>query len=371
MSMKKINAHYHTIRFTIEVESIRVESLYTMTPYMRYRPNHAVRHSLWLLVIVIVALSACQPSTSSDTPPAIGVIIWLEGFEPAVDGLRDGLAELGYIEGDDYTLQFDGVLPDLDAVRQQTQAYIDADVDIIVSLSTPPTEIVKEMTAGTGIPVVFGATDPVATGLVASLERPDANLTGVATGYVEGYRLEWLLETDPDIEVVFLPYNPDDASAVASMRRVDEIVDRISITLLTVPVRDAEALQEALDTMPDDVDAIFTLADSLIGQQSPRLRQFALERRLPLSEAQSPPEHLGTLLAYAFTIYDAGDQMAEAIAQILQGVAPADIPITLVQAYLGVNLDTAEAIGVTLPDNILERADYIIEDGTLRTVIRD
>jgi putative ABC transport system substrate-binding protein len=270
---------------------------------------------------------------------------------------RASLEELGYIEGENLTYIFDpeSIAPDtLDAAAQNLVA---ANVDVIVAYGTTASLAAKRATAGTDIPVVFvGAADPVELGLVESLQNTTGNVTGVG-GVSEAYakQLEWLLQLDPTIQTVYLPHatlnNPLTAAAVTAIQNFS---DRSNINLITAEVPNAEAATAVLENMPE-VDAIMLVPFSPTG-----FVQYAIANQIPLSYSFPNVMDLGPLLSYNYTEQEIGASAARFVDRILQGANPSDMPIEIAPNSLAINLRTADAIGLEIPDEILFQADIIV-----------
>jgi putative ABC transport system substrate-binding protein len=325
--------------------------------HRRLKSGRGLRLLIVALLLTGMPLVACRGGRTESA--TVGVIILIPAMEPALDGIKRGLAEQGFVEGENVEFLFDGALGSLEEVERTAQRYVEAGVDAIISVSTPPTQIVQRVTAGTSIPVVFGATDPVGAGLVNSLARPGGNLTGVATGLAEDVRLEWLLRVAPGVQRVYVPYNPSDLSAIFALGMVDEAATRLGVELVSVRVTTTEEVEAAIRDIPPDVDGIFLLPDSLVASASEGWIQAALARRLPMSGASSPPQK-GVLVSYAFNLADAGRQVGRILARVLQGEDPADLSVEAVAFSSAINLQTAEAIGIEIPGEILQQADVVI-----------
>ena len=235
---------------------------------------------------------------------------------------------------------------------------MEADVDLILSLTAPATKAAQKATAGTDIPVVFvPVTDPVGAGIVDSLKQPGGNITGVTFGVQEGRRLEWLIQVAPTIEQVYIPYNPEDQSAVLALEIVREAATKLGIELITREARNPEEITAAVENVPGEADAIFLLPDSVVGT---RTADF-VALQLPTSAAN--PGDLKTqdvLTSYGVEQIGSGKQAVRLADQIFKGVKPADLPVEMGESSLAVNLKAAEAIGLDIPDEILRQADIVV-----------
>jgi putative ABC transport system substrate-binding protein len=310
----------------------------------------------WVIAFVLLLL-ACGGGQTQETF-TIGVINLAPGLDDVVEGFKEGMTELGYIEGENIAYIYEGATDRIDKLDSVAQGLVAADVDLILSVTTPATQAAQRATADTDIPVVFvPVTDPVGAGLVDSLRQPGGNITGVTFGVQEARRLEWLIQVAPTIEQIYIPYNPEDRSAVLALEMVREAAAALDVELITREARNDEEVMAAIENIPEEADAIFLLPDSLLGG---RANKF-VELQLPTSAAN--PNDLtdhGVLTSYGIEQMSAGKQAARLADQILQGIKPADLPVETAEFYLAINLKTAEAIGLDIPDEILLQADIII-----------
>jgi putative ABC transport system substrate-binding protein len=206
--------------------------------------------------------------------------------------------------------------------------------------------------------VVFvPVTDPVGAGIVDSLRNPGGNITGITFGAQEARRLEWLIQVAPTIEEIYVPYNPDDRSAVLALEVVSEAAVALGVELITHEARNNEEITAAVENTPGEADAIFLLPDSLLGG---RATEF-VALQLPTSAANPGDLTMhGVLTSYGVEQSSAGKQAARLADQILQGVKPSDLPVEMADFYLAINLKTAKAIGLDVPYEILQQADIIV-----------
>ena len=313
-----------------------------------------------LFIIASVLLTACDnDQTKSYT---VGVINIVPDLDENVAGFKEGMAELGYIEGENLTFIYEGATVDFDKLDAVAQGLVAADVDLILSLSTPATKAVKQATAGTDLPVVFSAVmDPVGAGIVNSLRQPGGNITGVTFGVQEARRMEWLVRIAPTIEKIYIPYNPEDQSPVLALAAVSQVAVKLGVELITREIRYPEELKAAIENIPAEADAVFLLPDSLLSTRLPDLAEAATKLKLPVSGANvGVVKTFKVLTSYGFDRITAGKQAARLADQIFQGVNPADLPVETPEFYLAINLKVAEAIGLDIPDEILRQAEIII-----------
>lgn len=335
---------------------------------MKNNPNNAIctwnlktYHPVLLIGILLFALggllTACGSGQKTYT---IGVINLAPPLDAALDGFKAGMAERGYIESENVTYIYEGATGSVDALDATAQRLVERDVDLILSITTPATQAAQRATAETDIPVVFvPVTDPVAAGLVQSLRRPGGNITGIMTGGTEGARLQWQLKIAPNVEKVYIPYNPD-GSSTSSLAATEAAAEQLNVELVTQVATNPDEVAAAIEAIPEDADAIFILNDGFIETQIDKFIEAALERDIPISASSLLHVSAGVLFAYGHRHEVNGQAAAGLAAQILEGVEPADLPVETAETFLSINLKSAEAIGLDIPDSILRQADTVI-----------
>lgn len=310
-----------------------------------------------MVVFMITGLLLTACGGEQDKIYTVGVINLTSDLETTVEGFKQGMIELGYTESENIAYIYEGPAKDMDKLDPIAQSLVKEDVDLILSLTTPATQAAQRATANTAIPVVFvPVNDPVKAGLVNSIKQPGGNITGVLLGIQEARRLEWLLQVDPTIEQVYIPYNPQDRSATVSLETVKEAAPKFGIELITQEVTTADEVMAAAKNVPEEADAVFILPDSLVSGHS---ADFV--HQLPTSGPN--PELLerdGILSSYGIEQIATGKQAARLADQILRGVKPSDLPVETAEFFSAINLKTAKAIGLDIPDEILLQADTIV-----------
>jgi putative ABC transport system substrate-binding protein len=311
----------------------------------------------FIMLIALLPFSACtgQPEPRTYT---VGVINMVPEFDPIFVTAQAELARRGYVTGDNLTFLYAGHQTSPEEVQAATEAYLAQDADAIISIGTPATLIVKQLTAESQTPVIFGATDPVSSGLVESLAAPGANLTGATTGLAEDRRLDLLLRIVPDARRIYIPYNPADPSPTAALTIVRQAAEALGVELVTVEAESEEAVLAAIAAIPDDVDAVFLLPDSLLTAYRTDWSTATLARNLPISTPPPITEHV--IMTYGFELEPGGRQIGRIVADVLDGANPGTLPIEPIDLVLTVDLRTAAALGIEIPYSVLEEADRII-----------
>jgi putative ABC transport system substrate-binding protein len=303
-----------------------------------------------------LAARAQQPVTKI---PRIGII----DDSPIWNAFRQGLRDLGYLEGQNIAFEYryaDG-LPD--RLAEVAVEFVRRPVDVIAVYGTPPARAVKQAT--TTIPIVMiGIGDPVGAGLVASLARPGGNLTGntILGPDVASKRLQLLKEGVPASRIALL-WNPDNASHAAYFEEMRTAASTLSVTLISVPVRNAGEFDGAFAAMlRERPDAFVMTADPLHQLHIKRIVDFLEQNRLLGMFQLRENVGAGALMSYGASLPDLFRRGASYVHRILQGTRPADLPVEqAVKFELVINLKTAKAAGLTIPESFILRADEVIE----------
>jgi putative ABC transport system substrate-binding protein len=293
----------------------------------------------------------------------VGVVLQGGDYLAAVDGLRDGLKELGFEEGKQLVLHVRDAKGDLKSVETVARGLEEEHVDLIYSLATSVTLAVKQVTKR--VPIVFYAgTDPVSVGLVDSFPKPGGRLTGIYGHFTEmtAKRLELLKEMVPRVRRPLVFYNPDNRAAQESLTLARDAARQLDLKLIERPVTSVEELRAGLRALrPGEADALTIVSDAMVVSRQDLLIEAATAKRLPtmLTDRASVS---GALAGMGEPYYRIGRLSAKPIQRVLLGANPGDLPIDqLDRLHFVVNLKTAKALGLTIPRAVLARADEIIE----------
>jgi len=281
-----------------------------------------------------------------------------------VGPFREGLRELGYVEGRNVVIEYRWAEGKYELFPALIAELIALKVDVIVTAGTPATQAVKKAT--TSVPLVMVAVgDPVGTGIVASLKRPGGNITGLTSiaDETQGKRLELLREVLPRVSVVAVLSNPENQSAAGVLN-----ANRTAAQVLgmTVQVFDAKTSGELDETFKAIVrarpGALIVLGDRLFLTHRQRIMDFATKQRLPTVPLHPELVGAGGLFFFGPSYPGMHRHAAYFVDKILKGAKPADLPVERPTKFeLVVNLKTAKALGLTIPQSVLLRADQVIE----------
>ena len=280
-----------------------------------------------------------------------------------LSGFREGLAGAGFAEGRNVTIDFIAE-PEIIKLPERVRELLARKPDLLVALTTPIAQAAARATRIT--PIVFGTvSDPIGSGLVASLARPGGNVTGVSNMLPElsGKLLELLREIVPTVERVAVLWNPDNPAKAIELRELQAAALSTKLVLLEVPARSGQEIERALSGLSKDgAQALVILAETLTFTHRQRISELALARRIPIISNNTPHTQAGGLVSYS-PIYGMLDRRLGALAgKILSGAKPAELPVELPTNFeVVVNLKTAKALGVKMPQSILLRAERVIE----------
>ena len=286
------------------------------------------------------------------------------GPSPELEAFRQGLHDLGYVEGQNIIIEYRfangrvGRLPELAADLARLN------LDVIVTPGTPASMAAKKATST--VPIIFaGVADAVGTGLVASFARPGGNITGLTSISAElgGKRLELLKAVVPKASRVAVLYNPVDPSNVLVLKELQESSRALGLALHPLAVRGPDEFEGAFATMTRErVHALFGAAGVLTTEHRKPLVSLAAKSRIPAMWGERQFVEAGGLMSYGVNFYDEVRRAATYVNKILKGAKPGDLPVEQPTKFeLVINLKTAKALGLAIPQPLLLRADEVIQ----------
>jgi putative ABC transport system substrate-binding protein len=281
-----------------------------------------------------------------------------------VDTFRQGLRDLGYVEGQNIAIEYRFAGGQVERLPELAAELVRLKLDVIVAPYTPPALAAKRATST--IPIVFAVVaDAVGAGLIANFARPGRNITGLTSSSAElgGKRLELLKQVVPKASRVAVLYNPADRSNVLVLKQLQESAPTLALTLQPLEVREPREFEGAFLAMTRErAHAMFGTPGVLTFEHTKVLVNLAAKRRIPAMWGHRQFVDAGGLMSYAVNVYDQIRQTAVYVDKILKGAKPADLPVEQPTTFeLVINLKTAKALGLTIPPSLLQRADQVIE----------
>jgi putative tryptophan/tyrosine transport system substrate-binding protein len=322
------------------------------------------RQFIFTLGVAAVAWPLAARAQQAGKLPTIGFL----GADPSIESSRvaafvQRLRELGWIDGRNLAIEYRWAEGRNERYAENAAELVRLKVDVIVTSATPPTVAAKQATAV--IPIVFAAvTDPVGTGVVATLSRPGGNVTGLANQISDtaGKKLEFLREMVPDLRRLAIMVNAGNPGSVMDMREAQAAARTLGLMVTTSEIRRAEDIAPAFETLKGRADAIYLCPDPLMNTNRTRINILAVGARLPTMHAVREYVVAGGLISYGPNLPDHFRRAAEFVDKILRGAKPADLPVEQPTKFdLIINLTTAKALGLEVPPTLLARADEVIE----------
>jgi putative tryptophan/tyrosine transport system substrate-binding protein len=319
-----------------------------------------------LFVVVQLAVGVTAEAQQPTKIPRIGFLgaISASANSARNEAFRQGLRELGYVEGKSIVIEYRYAEGKLDHLSALAAELVRLKVDVIVSAGPEPTRSAKEATAT--MPIVMGFdNDPVGNGFVASLARPGGNVTGLSTLAPElsGKRLELLKEIVPKLSRVAVFGTSTQPGNAQALRETELAASALGVKLQYLDVLSPKDIETAFRAASKGrPDAVLVLSSSLVFSQRTHIAQLASKSRLPAIYYAAEFVEDGGLITYGVSIADLFRRAATYVDKILKGAKPADLPVEQpIKFELVINLKTAKQIGLTIPPNVLVRADKVIK----------
>ncbi|HEY5899090.1 MAG TPA: ABC transporter substrate-binding protein [Burkholderiales bacterium] len=284
------------------------------------------------------------------------------GLPPAA--LRQALAQLGFIEGKNVAYEGRWAEAQFDRLPRLAAELVERHVDVIVSTGWLAANAAKHATAA--VPIVAAAVgDAVESGLVASLSRPNGNLTGISEGEAElsAKRLQLLKEAVPNASRLAVLWNQEDAGMTLRYRKIDSAARALGVTVMALGVREPDDFESAFAAIKRErPQAIFLVTDALTSLNRQRVIEFAAAERIPAMYEFGSYVQDGGLMSYGPSLDDSLRRAAYYIDRILKGAKPGQLAMEQpTRFYFVINLKTAKSLGLTIPPAVLIRADQVVQ----------
>jgi putative ABC transport system substrate-binding protein len=323
---------------------------------------------MWLsrfLVVLIVFALCVSAEAQQKNVPRIGFLsaTSLSTISARTNAFRQGLRDLGYVEGKDIVIEWRYAEGKMDRLPDLASELVRLKVDIIVTGGPAATRPAKEATVSIPIVMAFD-TDPVGNGFVASLARPGANITGlsVLAPELSGKQLELLKEIVPKLSRVAFIGSSSEPGVTQALRETKHAAGVLGVRLQYMEIRDSRDVATAFqETRKAHAQALLILQLPILASQRAHIADLALKNQMPAIYGQPEYMDVGGLLYYGASINDMFRRAAAYVDKILKGRKPADLPVEQPTKFeLVINLKAAKQIGLTIPPSVLARADKVI-----------
>ena len=322
-----------------------------------------------LLVLLLLSVSGCSSSSKEKTTPAnnaekklkIGIVQIIE--HPSLNTIREScvaqLAKNGYKDGKNIVIDYQNAQGDQTNLKTICQKFANNKYDLIIAIATPSAQAAVGETKT--IPIVFSAcTDPVGSGLVSSLEKPGGNVTGTSDAVSAEKIMQLAKRITPDIKTVGALYSSSETNSISVVNNLKDYAKKNGMTVVEATVTNSSEAQQATSSLVGKVDAIFSPIDNTIASAMPIVAQVANKAKIPVYVGADSMVKDGGLATYGINYTVLGQETANMVTEILKGKKPGDIAVkTMTDIDIYVNQDTAKAIGVKIPDDVLKEAAQV------------
>ena len=314
---------------------------------------------------LLAALSLGAGAQSARKVPRIGYLAAVSATAdaPRLAAFRQGLRELGYVEGQTIQVEYRHESADLQRLPEHAAELVRMNIDLLVAVTSNAAVAAKKTTST--VPIVFmGVTDPIAAGLAESLARPGGNITGITNvaAVLAGKRLELLKEVLPKLTRVGVVWDPKAPGSIPQWEASQEPADKLGLQLHSMQVSTVEDYHAAFrGAVKARNHAVWVTLNPVANSNQKLIAELAIENGLPTICARGDYAENGCLMAYGPSYQTEGRDGARYVDRILKGARPADLPIEQPTIFeLVINLKTASRIGVNVPQSVQDRADKLV-----------
>ena len=320
-----------------------------------------------VLLLVATPLTAwAQPASKVWRIGYLSLTSDTESYKPWLAALRDGLRDLGYVEGENIIIESRFAAGQVERLSPLAAELVRLKVDVLVT--APAGSALPARSATRTIPIVFiGEPDPVGGALVAGLAHPGGNVTGLSDAHADlvPKRLELLKQVAPSATRVGILWNPANPGTAPQVKIAEGAAPALGLTVLPVAVKGPrrDDLDRAFAIVEKErLGSLFVIGDSTLGVQLDRLAELSMKHRLPTSASHSRWAEGGLLMSYGTDFVELFRRSASLVDRILKGAKPADLPVEQPTKFeLVINMHTAKALGLAISPSLLSRADRVIE----------
>ncbi|KJS21635.1 MAG: hypothetical protein VR72_09880 [Clostridiaceae bacterium BRH_c20a] len=320
------------------------------------------------ILIIMLLLTGCasKQDGAKDEKVKIGIVQIVE--HPSLDASRQGfldvLAANGYKEGENLIVDYKNAQGDMPTLNTIAQSLVSGGNNLLLAIATPSAQAVANATKNNKIPVLFTAvTDPVAAGLVESMENPGTNLTGTTDMAPIANQINLLKEIDPAVKNVGVIYNTSEVNSVVQVDIAKAAAKAAGLNIIEAIATNSSEVDQAAKSLIGKVDAIYVPGDNAVVSALEAVIKVAIQNKLLLIATEKDSVMRGAVATIGLDYYKLGQQTGEMALKLLAGEAkPENMPVeSQKEIEIIVNLKAAEALGVTVPQSILDKAQEIIK----------
>ena len=326
-----------------------------------------VMMSVFLTLTLVFSMTACAPnkaavdSSSSVAKKKIGIVQIVE--HPSLDTIKESivkeLQDKGYKDGDTITIDYQNAQGDQSTLKTIVNKFVNNKYDLIIAIATPSAQAAVSQTKD--IPVLFAAcADPLGSGLVANLEKPGANVTGTSNAVSAEKIMALAQRITPNFKRIGALYNSSETNSISVINKLKDYAKKNSMTVVEATVTNSSEVQQAVTSLVGKVDILFSPIDNTVASAMPLVSQTAIKAKIPVYVGADSMVKDGGLATYGINYTVLGKETADMAVEILKGKKAGDIPVmTMSDMNIYVNKDTAKALGINLPDDVLKEAAQV------------
>lgn len=319
------------------------------------------------VVLITASVYYFSARESSEKVYRVGVLAGVAELSALFDSFKAEMAELGYIEGENISYDFQVTSVEPERERKILEKFVEDEVDLIVTFPTEVSMLAKEVAEGTGIPVLFFWANIEGTGLVESIANPGGNITGVRYPGPDlaVKRFEVAMELKPGIKTLMVPYQKDYPIVESQMEVLRPALSSAGVELIELAEEDTEGLKASLESISLDetpIDAIILIADpfSIVLEPFEAIAKFATENGILSGGNYMEVNGYATVFGVSANMAVTGQQAASLAKKIFSGVEVGSIPVLSSESYFQLDYNRASALGLEIPEGLLSQADEII-----------
>lgn len=317
--------------------------------------------------IFSITLTGCvnRAASNGSTEKMITIGISQIVEHPALDSAREGfikaLKDGGYEDGKNVTFLKENAQGDMATAQTIAKKFVDKNVDLIFSIATPTTQAVKKATST--IPIVFTAvTDPVAAGLVKSLDKPGTNVTGTSDMEPIKDQLKLIKDLVPQAKKIGIIYNAGEVNSTVQVKIAKEVASSLGFSIVEATVSNSNEVNQAAQSLVGKVDAMWLPTDNTVASSVAAIIKVANNAKIPVIAAERGMVEGGSLATIGISYSDLGYQAGKMAIKILKGEKPENIKVETAQnLQLIINQKEADAIGLKIPDSVMKKAQDVIK----------
>lgn len=317
-------------------------------------------------VFVMFTLTACSTNTAQTSNPAkkkVGIIQVVE--HPSLNEIREAvineLKDKEFKDGENITIDYQNAQGDQSNLKTIAQKFVNGKYDLIIAIATPSAQAVVSETKD--IPIVFASVlDPIGSGIVSNFEKPGRNITGTSNAVSAAKVMELADRITPNIKKIGTIYNPGESNSAWVIKDLKNYAAKNNRTIIEATVTGSADVQQAAQSLVGKVDAILIPNDNTVATAMPSVSQVAIKAKLPVYVTADSLVRDGGLATNGISYTDLGIETADMAVEVLNGKKPGDIPVkTLSKMNIYLNIDTAKALGINFPEDLLKQAFQVIE----------